>query len=120
MVAQKTLAMFDIESPFFSICPWLLADDAMVPAGYVGWPYDAWVGWAYGEDYGAEKPVVQMLQRIPPKEVRPRTVPAVFDVNGLTRDWAWVQKTYGASYRRGSGTVRLSRVQESEGLEPEP
>ena len=115
MVAKKTLAMYDIESPFFSICPWLLADDAMVPAGFVGWPYDSWVGWAYGDDYGPEKPVVDLLKQTTPKEIEPRTAPQVFDVNSYTRDWSWVQHAYGANYRRGSGRLRLSRVQESEG-----
>ncbi len=47
MVAKKTLQIYDAPSPFFAICPWLLADDAMLPEGYAGWPYDAWVGWAY-------------------------------------------------------------------------
>jgi len=69
MVGKKMLEMFG-EGPFIAQCPWILADDAMVPGGYVGWPYDAWVGWAYsdvidqdtGEPYGPEKPVVWMLQ----------------------------------------------------------
>lgn len=66
MVAKKTLAAFEGGHPFFAICPWLLADDAMVPGGYVGWPYDSWVGWAYSDKYGAEKPVVEILRANPP------------------------------------------------------
>jgi hypothetical protein len=65
MVAKKTLSMFEAPSPFFAICPWLLADDAMLP-DYVGWPFDSWVGWAYKERYGYKKPVVQMLIDHPP------------------------------------------------------
>lgn len=73
MVGKKTLEMFG-SGPFFAQCPWLLADDAMVPGGYVGWPYDAWVGWAYsdtidqdtGKPYGPEKPVIDMLIDNPP------------------------------------------------------
>jgi len=69
MVGKHTLEAFG-KGPFFAQCMWLLADDAMCPAGYVGWPYDAWVGWAWkdvvdqdtGELYGFEKPVVRMSQ----------------------------------------------------------
>jgi hypothetical protein len=64
-VGVKTLEMFDEISPFFAICPWLVADDAMNP-GYTGWPFDAWVGWAYNEKYGWEKPVVHVLKANPP------------------------------------------------------
>lgn len=47
--------------PMFAQCPWLLADGDM--AGYdVGWPYDAWVGWAYERIYGREKPVIAALR----------------------------------------------------------
>lgn len=66
MVAKKTLAAFEGDHPFFSICPWLLADDAMVPGGFVGWPYDSWVGWAYSEKYGMENPVIDILRANPP------------------------------------------------------
>ena len=61
MVATKTLQMFNVNSPFFAICPWLVADDAMQIHGYVGWPYDSWVGWAYTDRYDYPKPVVQNL-----------------------------------------------------------
>jgi hypothetical protein len=63
MVAKKTLAMFDYPSPFFAICPWLLASEDM---GGSGWPFEAWVGWAYSDKYGREKPVIQMLRDNPP------------------------------------------------------
>jgi hypothetical protein len=63
MVAKKTLEMMEWGSPLFAICPWLLADEDM---GGSGWPFDAWVGWAYSEKYGREKPVVQALQENPP------------------------------------------------------
>ena len=62
-VASRTLAMFDGNSPFFAICPWLIADDAMQMHGYTGWPFDAWVGWAYSEKYGYEKPVIDTLKK---------------------------------------------------------
>ncbi len=63
MVAQKTLAMFEADSPFFAICPWLLADEDM---GGGGWPFDAWHGWAYDDLYGRQKPVIKTLQENPP------------------------------------------------------
>lgn len=66
MVAKKTLAMYNAPSPFFAVCPWLLADDAMSVGGYVGWPYATWVGWAYTDKYDYEKPVIQILQGNPP------------------------------------------------------
>ncbi len=59
MVATKTLVMFEAGSPFFALCPWLLADDDM---GGWGWPFDAWHGWAYEDRYGRMKPVIQALQ----------------------------------------------------------
>jgi len=65
MVGKKTLEMYNSGSPLFAICPWLLACEDM---GGSGWPYDSWVGWAYSEMYGSEKPVVQMLQDNPPQK----------------------------------------------------
>lgn len=59
MVAKKTLQMYEHDSPFFAVCPWLLADEDM---GGSGWPFDAWVGWAYSDKYGREKPVVTALK----------------------------------------------------------
>jgi hypothetical protein len=115
MVATKTLQMYEAPSPFFALCPWLLADDAMVAGGYVGWPFDSWVGWAYTERYGSEKPVVTLLKRTPPKEVQPRTEPWVVDIEGDTRDWSWVRDTHGARYHRGRGPLRLIEVHEYEG-----
>lgn len=71
-VAQLTLAMFEAESPLFAICPWLLASRAM---GGEGWEFDSWVGGAYSERYGLEKPVIQMLQQHAPGEVPPEPEP---------------------------------------------
>jgi len=65
MVAAKTLAMYEDGSPHFAICPWLLADGYMA-GGDVGWPFDAWVTWAYADKYGPEKPVIQVLRDNPP------------------------------------------------------
>jgi hypothetical protein len=62
MAGKKTVSMYNVNSPFFAICPWLIADDAMVLFGYVGWPYDAWYGWAYTDKYDYDKPVVSMLK----------------------------------------------------------
>jgi len=60
MVARKTVEMYEYGSPLFAICPWLLADRSM--GGGDGWAFDAWVGWAYSDRYGLEKPVVQALK----------------------------------------------------------
>jgi hypothetical protein len=113
MVAKKTLQMFDLPSPFFALCPWLLADRDM--GGGDGWAFDAWHGWAYNELYGSKKPVITTLQEIRAKEIEPRAALMVIDVDGDTRDWAWVQESYGASYRRGATTLRLIEVHEYEG-----
>lgn len=115
MVGKKTLQMFDTPSPFFALCPWLLADDEMVAGGYAGWPFDSWVGWAYADIHGREKPVVKLLQDTPPKEIEIRAKPMVIDVNADTRSWSWVEKAYGASYQRGTGNLRLIEVHEYEG-----
>jgi hypothetical protein len=113
MVAKKTLHMYDTPSPFFAICPWLLADRDM--GGADGWAFDAWHGWAYNEKYGEKKPVITTLQEFPPKEIEPRPRPVVIDVEGDTRDWDWVRDAYKASYRRGTTTLRLIEVHEYEG-----
>ena len=76
MVARKTLEMFEAESPFFSICPWLLADDDM---GGSGWPFDVWHGWAYEERYGRQKPVIQTLQGNLPDDDTGPDLPVVGD-----------------------------------------
>ena len=112
MVAKKTLQMYDTPSPFFAICPWLLADEDM---GGSGWPFDAWHGWAYNERYGQKKPVITTLQQTPAKELEPRSEPMVIDVNADTRDWGWVENAYGAAYRRGQTHLRLVEVHEYEG-----
>lgn len=64
-VGDWTLDMYNVPSPLFAICPWLLADGDMA-GGDVGWPFDSWVGWAYSDMYGREKPVVQTLQENEP------------------------------------------------------
>lgn len=112
MVAKKTLQMYDTPSPFFAICPWLLACEDM---GASGWPYDAWHGWAYGDLYGSKKPVIDALESTPPKEIKPRSEPLVMDLEGDTRPWAWARSTYGTRYRRGRGSLRLIEVHEYEG-----
>jgi hypothetical protein len=63
MVAEKTLAMFQEDTPLMAICPWLLADEDL---GHGGWPFDAWHGWAYYDKYGSRKPVIQTLIDNPP------------------------------------------------------
>ncbi len=112
MVAKKTIQMYDTPSPFFAICPWLLADEDM---GGSGWPFDAWHGWAYRDKYGIKKPVIIALQQHVPKEIEPRSEPLVIDVEGDTQDWAWVQQAYGVAYRRGTGNLSLIEVHEYEG-----
>ena len=71
-VAVKTLQMFESSSPFFAICPWLVACGGM---GGVGWEDDAWVGGSFMDRYGYEKPVVQVLQDNPPGELEPEPTP---------------------------------------------
>ena len=112
MVAKRTLQMYDTPSPFFAICPWLLADRDL---GGAGWPFDAWHGWAYSNLYGVKKPVITALQKLPPKEVQRRSLPLVIDVDGDTRNWTWVVKKYGARYRRGTSRLQLIEVHEYEG-----
>jgi len=68
MVARKTLAMFEEDSPLFAICPWLLGCNYL---GHPGWEFDAWWGWAYRDKYGDEKPVIQMLRDNPPACAEP-------------------------------------------------
>lgn len=67
-VARLTLEMERenqrLGQPLFAHTPWLLADRDM--GGADGWPFDAWVGWAFSDRYGREKPVVTALKRNPP------------------------------------------------------
>jgi len=63
-VAEYTLQMYNMDTPLFAICPWLLGSESL---GGSGWPYDAWTGWAYSDKYGFEKPVVQVLKENPPQ-----------------------------------------------------
>jgi len=112
MVAKKTLHMYDTPSPFFAICPWLLATDDM---GGTGWPDDAWHGGSFTDKYERAKPVIATLIQTPPKEVQARPKPLVLDVDGDTRNWGWVKEAYGAQYERGSSNLRLIEVHEYEG-----
>lgn len=73
MVAKKTLAMFEVDSPFFAICPWLLATEDM---GATGWFYDAWHTWAFEDKYGRCKPVIDALINNPPSPPQPIDVEA--------------------------------------------
>jgi len=63
IVAKKTLAMYEADTPLLAICPWLLACRAL---GGSGWEFDAWVSGEYADKYGWEKPVVQLLKDHPP------------------------------------------------------
>jgi len=58
MVAQKTLAMYQADTPLLAICPWLLANSL---GGASGWEGDAWVSTSYPR-YGIELPVVKALK----------------------------------------------------------
>lgn len=62
MVAKKTVQMYNANTPYFATLPWLVADDAMQQFGYTGWPFDAWIGFAFSEMYGYEKPVISALK----------------------------------------------------------
>ncbi len=104
MVAKKTLRMFDSPSPFFAICPWLLASEDM---GGTGWFDDAWHGGAFPQRYGRAKPVISTLQARAPRELLPLSEPAVTDLDDDTRDWDWVHQSLGAKYRRGAEPVVL-------------
>ncbi|MDX9832023.1 MAG: hypothetical protein RBU35_17260, partial [Anaerolineae bacterium] len=114
MVAKKTLRMYDTSSPYFAICPWLLASEDM---GGSGWPDEAWHGGSFSDRYGRAKPVIHVLRARPPREVAPLSEPVVSDLDDDTRDWLWVRRTLGASYRRGAegAAMRLVEVQEHEG-----
>ena len=70
MVGRRTVRMYEMNSPFFAICPWLIADDAMQIHGYVGWPYDSWYGWAYTDKYPYNKPVTDALAETRPMPIR--------------------------------------------------
>jgi len=63
-VAENTVTMFKENTPMFALTPWLLADQDMDASG---WPDDCWVGYAFSDRYGREKPVVRALQQTPPQ-----------------------------------------------------
>jgi hypothetical protein len=65
-VAENTVAMFEADTPMFALTPWLLASQDM---GASGWPDDCWVGYAFSDKYGREKPVVQALRETAPAPV---------------------------------------------------
>jgi hypothetical protein len=83
--------------------------------GGTGWFDDAWVGGAFTNKYERQKPVITVLKETAPKEMEPRTVPLVIDLDGDTRDRGWVAQAYGARYQRGRGNLRLIEVHEYEG-----
>ena len=58
-VAELTVAMFEADTPMFALTPWLLASQDM---GASGWPDDCWVGYAFSDRYGREKPVIAALR----------------------------------------------------------
>lgn len=63
VVAERTLAMYQADSPLLAICPWLLANQWL---GGAGWYDDEWAGGAYSDLYGFEKPVITRLRANPP------------------------------------------------------
>ncbi len=73
MVAAKTLAMYEADTPMFALTPWILASDDM---GASGWPDDCWVGYAFSDRYGREKPVVRALQANAPEAAPGLSAPA--------------------------------------------
>jgi hypothetical protein len=84
MVAQKTVAMYnDAPDSMFAVCPWTLMSD--------GWPYDAWVGWAFSDKYGQEKPVVQALREGNGEHMDIE----IIDAEGNPQDWDWLVNKYG-------------------------
>jgi hypothetical protein len=80
MVAAKTLAAYQEDSPLFAICPWLLASSFM---GKPDWDFDAWWTWAYEDKYGWEKPVIQTLRDNPPMVEGPTASDKVREARGL-------------------------------------
>jgi len=64
MVGERTLEMFNTPSPLIAQCPWLLGCRWM---GGIGWEDDAWAGGSFTEEYGFEKPVIQVLRDNPPQ-----------------------------------------------------
>jgi hypothetical protein len=79
-VAELTLQMFEADTPMFALTPWLLACADM---GGSGWEYDAWVGWAYGDKYGREKPVVEALRQT--AQHKPTVVSLLREAQALAR-----------------------------------
>jgi hypothetical protein len=73
MVAKKTLAMFEAESPLWFQTPWLLACSLM---GATGWEFDSWVTGAYRPNYWLELPVVRALQAADPAREKVREAKA--------------------------------------------
>lgn len=63
MVAKKTLAMFQEDSPLEFLCPWILACNLM---GGSGFEDAAWTTGNYRPHYWLELPVIQTLRDNPP------------------------------------------------------
>ena len=79
-VAELTVQMYGAETPMFALCPWLLASQDM---GASGWPDDCWVGYAYADRYGREKPVVRALQETAPGDWQPSVADRVARARSL-------------------------------------
>ncbi len=85
-VAERTVAMFGSSTPMFALTPWLLASQDM---GASGWPDDCWVGYAYSDRYGREKPVVAALRETaaaPVENPHPSTADRVRQALGLVEE----------------------------------
>jgi hypothetical protein len=97
-VARKTVQALEEWSTFFAICPWLLGDDSMVTAGYVGWPHDAWAGWAWTPMYEYEKPVmVALRERIAQPEPGPDIEAAIAALRAADAQAAAAQDQIGVA-----------------------
>jgi hypothetical protein len=107
MVAQKTLAMFEGNSPFLGICPWLLADQDM---GGSGWPSESWHGYAWQEIYGRRKPVIELLAATSP----PGNGDARAEVRLLREEIALAGEAMaGAGDRVGEADASLAAAEEA-------
>jgi len=75
-VARKTLDIYRWNSlpdrpahnTLFAICPWILASEHL---GCTGWYTDCWLGGAFYDKYGFEKPVYWTLKDNPPSQCDP-------------------------------------------------
>jgi len=76
-VAERTLEMYQTNSPLLAICPWLLASQWL---GATGWYDDEWAGGAYSDLYGFEKPVITMLRNTQPNTLKALLAGAKADI----------------------------------------